>query len=48
MYLKELERRADAADESPEDADLPPLPPSEVLIKDLEEFLKRRRRQEGH
>ncbi len=46
-YLQELERRADAAGESEEDAELPPLPPSEVLIKDLEEFLKRRRRQEG-
>ncbi|MGA2286383.1 MAG: PAC2 family protein [Dehalococcoidia bacterium] len=46
-YLQDLERRADAADESPEDADLPPLPPSEMVIKDLEEFLKRRRRQEG-
>jgi proteasome assembly chaperone (PAC2) family protein len=48
-YLKELERRADAVAEgqTEEDAEPSALPPSEVLIKDLEEFLKRRREQPG-
>jgi proteasome assembly chaperone (PAC2) family protein len=47
-YLKELERRADAtAEGQTEQGDEPStLPPSEVLIKDLEEFLKRRRREQ--
>jgi len=50
-YLKDLERRADATAEGrTEDGGEPSaLPPSEVLIKDLEDFLKRRRReQQGH
>ena len=48
-YLKELERRADVAAEGQTEADAEPsaLPPSEILIKDLEEFLKRRREQQG-
>jgi proteasome assembly chaperone (PAC2) family protein len=48
-YLKELERRADVAAEgqTEEDAEPSALPPSEILIKDLEEFLKRRREQQG-
>jgi proteasome assembly chaperone (PAC2) family protein len=47
-YLKELERRADAAEgKAEEEAELSALPPSEVLIKDLEDFLRRRRQQEG-
>jgi len=48
-YLKELERRADAVLEgqTEEGVELSALPPSEILIKDLEEFLKRRREQQG-
>ncbi len=48
-YLKELERRADAVSEgqTEEGAEPTALPPSELLIKDLEDFLKRRREQEG-
>ncbi len=48
-YLKELERRADAvAEGQPEEGAEPSaLPPSELLINDLEDFLKRRREQQG-
>ncbi len=48
-YVKDLERQADAAREAEarEGAETAELPPSEALIKDLEEFLKRRREQEG-
>lgn len=48
-YLKELERRADAVaeGETEEGAEPSALPPSEALIKDLEDFLKRRREQQG-
>ena len=48
-YLKELERRADAVTEgqTEEGAEPSALPPSELLIKDLEDFLKRRREQQG-
>jgi hypothetical protein len=43
-YVKELETRADAAQETETSADdETELPPSEGLIKDLEEFLRRRR-----
>jgi len=43
-YVKELETRADAAQETETgDDDETELPPSEGLIKDLEEFLRRRR-----
>jgi len=42
--VKELETRADAAQETETSADdETELPPSEALIKDLEEFLRRRR-----
>jgi proteasome assembly chaperone (PAC2) family protein len=48
-YLQELERRADAVLEGQTEQGVEPsaLPPSEMLIKDLEEFLKRRREQQG-
>ena len=48
-YLTELERRADAVQEGQTEEGVEPsaLPPSEALIKDLEEFLKRRREQQG-
>jgi proteasome assembly chaperone (PAC2) family protein len=48
-YLQELERRADAVLEGQTEEGVEPsaLPPSEMLIKDLEEFLKRRREQQG-
>jgi proteasome assembly chaperone (PAC2) family protein len=48
-YLQELERRADAVLEGQTEEGVEPsaLPPSEILIKDLEEFLKRRREQQG-
>jgi predicted ATP-grasp superfamily ATP-dependent carboligase len=46
-YVKELERRADAAlaGESPTSEETAGFPPSEALIRDLEEFLRRRRSQ---
>ena len=46
-YVKELERRADAALQSQTRAggERAELPPSEALIHDLEEYLKRRRAQ---
>jgi proteasome assembly chaperone (PAC2) family protein len=48
-YLNELERRADAVSEGQTEEGGEPfaLPSSEALIKDLEEFLKRRREQQG-
>jgi proteasome assembly chaperone (PAC2) family protein len=48
-YLKELERRSDAVSEGQTEEGMEPsaLPPSELLIKDLEDFLKRRRREQG-
>ena len=48
-YLNELERRADAVAEGQTEEGGEPfaLPSSEALIKDLEEFLKRRREQQG-
>jgi proteasome assembly chaperone (PAC2) family protein len=47
-YLEELERRADAVAEgqTEEGEEAFTLPSSEALIKDLEEFLKRRRREQ--
>jgi hypothetical protein len=47
-YLKELERRADAVAEGQTEEGMEPeaLPSSEILIKDLEDFLKRRREQQ--
>jgi len=42
-YVKELETRADAAQDTETSDDEMELPPSEALIKDLEEFLRRRR-----
>jgi proteasome assembly chaperone (PAC2) family protein len=47
-YVRELERRAEGVVEG-EAADTSEagLPPSEALIKDLEDFLRRRRQQEG-
>jgi proteasome assembly chaperone (PAC2) family protein len=49
-YVKELERRVDAAqeEEEGEGAGTAELPPSEALIEDLEEFLRRRREQGGN
>jgi len=47
-YVRELETRADAAEETETGDDETELPPSGALIKDLEEFLKRRRAQGGN
>ena len=48
-YLTELERRADNAleGEAVGELDLSGLPSSEALIRELQEFLKRRREQQG-
>jgi proteasome assembly chaperone (PAC2) family protein len=47
-YVRELERRADASLEGEADETTDSLePPSEALIKELEDFLRRRREQEG-
>jgi hypothetical protein len=44
-YVQELERRADTAIESENNEleERPELPPSDTLIRDLEDFLRRRR-----
>jgi proteasome assembly chaperone (PAC2) family protein len=48
-YVRELEQRADAApDEETTTAERAELPPSETLIKDLEDFLKRSREEGGY
>jgi proteasome assembly chaperone (PAC2) family protein len=48
-YVKELERRADAAleEEPPMGEEGAEFPPSETLIRDLEEFLRKRRSENG-
>jgi hypothetical protein len=46
-YVRELERRADASLEEEENSADSLEPPSEALIKELEDFLRRRREQEG-
>jgi proteasome assembly chaperone (PAC2) family protein len=47
-YVRDLEQRADAApDEETTTAERAELPPSETLIKDLEDFLKRSREEGG-
>jgi proteasome assembly chaperone (PAC2) family protein len=48
-YVQELERRIDAAVEGEAEPSLggPELPPSDAVIRDLEEFLRLRRKQDG-
>jgi predicted ATP-grasp superfamily ATP-dependent carboligase len=48
-YVRDLERRIDESVEQEAEPSLggPELPPSDVVLRDLEEFLRLRRKQDG-